>query len=396
MIQASVARSELVNSRAAALEATQKAVAGLGGAKPVFSIVFATARHDQQQVLQAVQSETNQAPLSGCSAEGIISGERSDEADYAVVVMVIASDRITFEPFMIEGYGENSQACGVQIANLLEANKDADVAGMILLPDGLVGNCADFLKGLTAAAQKNIATVGGSAADGMAFMQTYQYHDDKVSTGAVAGFFVRGPAKFAVATSHGCTPLGLERTITKAEGGWVYEIDGKSAWSVFREYLDGDPQDLNAEGIVHICVGEKIPVPKESSYPPYIIRTPLKLDKEKGALFFPGGGFTSGTRVRLTRRDADMIKKSATDCAKQIVQVQNSDPALILQFDCAGRGKIMFGACAAEEVVKPLREVFGTKVPWAGFHTYGEIAPVGGAVYYHNYTVAVCALYEQS
>ena len=69
-------------------------------------------------------------------------------------------------------------------------------------------------------------------------------------------------------------------------------------------------------------------------------------------------------------------------------------PAFVLQFDCAGRGRILFGACAAAEIVVPLRKTLGPATPWLGFHTYGEIAPIAGRPYYHNYTVALCAVYD--
>ena len=29
-----------------------------------------------------------------------------------------------------------------------------------------------------------------------------------------------------------------------------------------------------------------------------------------------------------------------------------------------------------------------------GFHTYGEIAAIHDVTHYHNYTVALCALYD--
>ncbi len=36
----------------------------------------------------------------------------------------------------------------------------------------------------------------------------------------------------------------------------------------------------------------------------------------------------------------------------------------------------------------------GRETPWIGFHTFGEIAPIAGETFYHNFTVALCALYE--
>ena len=67
----------------------------------------------------------------------------------------------------------------------------------------------------------------------------------------------------------------------------------------------------------------------------------------------------------------------------------------MLQLVCGGRERTLWGGCAAAEIVAPLRKVLGPKAPGIGFHTYGEIAPIEGRPYYHNYTVALCALYEQ-
>jgi hypothetical protein len=54
----------------------------------------------------------------------------------------------------------------------------------------------------------------------------------------------------------------------------------------------------------------------------------------------------------------------------------------------------MFGDRAAAEIVVPLRDEIGGRVPWTGFHTYGEIAATEHGLNYHNYTVALCAFYD--
>ena len=191
-------------------------------------------------------------------------------------------------------------------------------------------------------------------------------------------------------------PIGLERTVTRAEGGWVREIDGRPAWDVFKEYLEGDPPDLQAEGVIHLCIGKPLDAEATRDYDaPHVIHTPLHLDKETGALFFPGGGLSSGERIRLTRRDAARIRESALGCARKLVR-PDQRPAAVFQFDCAGRGRALFGSYAADEIVRPLQAELGTDVPWIGFHTFGEIAPIGGRSYYHNYTVVLCALYDAS
>jgi small ligand-binding sensory domain FIST len=152
---------------------------------------------------------------------------------------------------------------------------------------------------------------------------------------------------------------------------------------------------LNAEGIAHLSLAEEL-TDESNDYGRFIIRTPLQLDRSSGALFFPGGGIAQGTPVRIARRDPIRIRESAQACAGRVAGSHpGRRPAFVLQFDCAGRGRMMFGSCAAEEIVRPLQEVLGATVPWLGFHTYGEIAPIRGRAHYHNYTVALCAIYDE-
>jgi hypothetical protein len=125
------------------------------------------------------------------------------------------------------------------------------------------------------------------------------------------------------------------------------------------------------------------------------MRTPFSLDKESGALFFPGS-LAQGSKIQMTRRDPDRIRKSAIECARELAARRPGQrPNLVLHFDCAGRGRIIFGERATEMAITPIQEVLGRDLPWLGFHTYGEIAELDGTAYYHNYTVVLLALYDR-
>ena len=134
-----------------------------------------------------------------------------------------------------------------------------------------------------------------------------------------------------------------------------------------------------------------------ADYSPYIIRTPLRLDQESGSLHFPGGGIETGQVIQLTRRDPALISSSAKTCAQDLVaRAGPGQPTCVFQFDCAGRGRILFGSRSSQKIVHPLQDELGHETPWVGFHTYGEIAPIGDQYHFHNYTVSLCALYEPS
>ena len=53
---------------------------------------------------------------------------------------------------------------------------------------------------------------------------------------------------------------------------------------------------LNAEGIVHLCVGKLLEDKEGERLRAYIIRTPMQLNKEDGSLYFPAAACTTGNR----------------------------------------------------------------------------------------------------
>lgn len=393
---AKVCTSKSLDSTTAGQEAAAGAIAGLAGAAPSLLLVFASADHDHAALVTAVSAVAPGTPVAGCSGEGVIAHDDSDESLGVVAVMAIASDRIGFRTVLLEGYGVDPEGVGRQLAAIVNA-AGADARCLWLMPDGLQGDCTALLAALHTSITRPLPIVGGTAADAMTFDRTYQYGEGRAISGGVSAVLVLGEADVELAVSHGCQPIGLERVVTRSDGGWIHEIDGEPAWAAFKEYLADDVEDLNGEGIVHLCIGERLSGEAAGTYDPYVIRTPLQLDKTTGSLFFPGGGLTEGGVIQLTRRDQDKIRESARGSAEQLRgRHAGRAPDLVLQFDCAGRGRILWGGCAAAEIVAPLRRALGVTTPWMGFHTYGEIAPIAGQPYYHNYTVALCALYERT
>lgn len=392
-------------------EAAERALAGIDGSADLL-LTFATAGYDQAELIGAMEAVGGGAKLVGCSGEGLISRELCSEGMHAVGVLALRSTAIRCEVHMVPGYGSDSRAAAAQLAAWIDDVAGDDARVLVLLPDGLAGNCTDLLDVLHRE-HPQLLVVGGTAADGMMLQRSHQYcvsgqhcmsgqHSARqpyagpaVASQAAAALLLCGDVQPEVAVSHGCSPLGLPRTITRARDGWVHELDGRRAWSVFQDYLDGEPKDLNADGTVYLCLGELLPEDLAADYDPYVVHTPLRLDSETGSLFFPGGGVAQGQRVQLMQRDPEKIQHSAHACATQLAARRpGRDPSLVLQFDCAGRGQSLFGSSVRRRMVDPVQAPFGAKVPWLGLHTYGEIAPLGRSLYYHNYTVALCALFE--
>ena len=69
---------------------------------------------------------------------------------------------------------------------------------------------------------------------------TYQYCDDEVISDGVSYALLSGEAHAGWAISHTLIPIGGERIVTRSQGNVIYEIDGKPATEVLKEYLPED------------------------------------------------------------------------------------------------------------------------------------------------------------
>ena len=330
-------------------------------------------------------------PIVGCSGEGIIAGDASLEQDFAAAVLLFASDRATCRSYVVPEYGSAPAEAGKVLAEQVRSQCAVPPALLCVFTDGLQGDCTAFLAALQGELSPETVLVGGAAADDMQFLRTTQFGQGAVHEGAVTALTLEGDIDAHVVLSHGCEPLGLERTVTDSDTGWVRAIDENNAWQEFRSYLGEEVEDLHADGIAHLCLGQTL-APDDA----YVVRTPLRLDQADGSLFFPGGGMEQGTAFRMMRRDPDTIACGVADAAQALRAVaEQAAPVALLQFDCAGRGRSLFGNRAGETLVAPIRAHLGQDLPLIGFHTYGEIAPMNGVVRYHNYTAAYCLITER-
>jgi hypothetical protein len=392
MLEAGVGRSHHRNPEVAAQEAVAQARQQSGIQSPDLVLVFATTGYDQDAVVRAVRAATGNAPLAGCSAEGTIAGDEADESSFALAVALLSSDVLDFAPVHVSGLKEDATGCGRRIADHLRGHMRDDTAALFLFADGLTFNFDRFMIGLSELipAGRLLPIFGGTAGDNFAFFKTYQYCGDQVITDGAVAVLMSGPIRIATAVNHGSSPIGGERVVTRCEGNVIYEIDGKPALDVLREYdnVDDWPKTAASFG-----VGFRAPA-SLGSQDEFIIRFMPARDVVSGSVTI-GTEVKSGTPVWMTRRDpvriADGVRRIGASIREQL---GGNQPAIVFQFDCSGRGALVLREQQRSDLLTELRALVGNAdTPWIGLYTYGELGPVGGVNHFHNYTLVLCALY---
>jgi hypothetical protein len=213
----------------------------------------------------------------------------------------------------------------------------------------------------------------------------------------VAWALLSGEAHIAWAVNHGCVSVGVEHKVTRSERNLIYEIDGRPILEVLKDYLTDDEIEDAAKVSNTLPLGLEAPGYMQDR-DEYIIRATVAIGKDDatGSLDYIGipTEVSEGTSVWVARRDYEKLTKGVERAAEEIKAQLREEPArLVFQFDCTARGKAFLREHQKQRLLETLRGRIGPDVPWLGFYTYGEIAPVGEHNCFHNLTVVLTTIY---
>ena len=393
--KAGVGMSRHHNPNLAGREAAEQALKKAGISKPDFVFMFGSIGYDQRSLVRAVRETTGSVPLAGCSAEGTINGDDADESNFSVVVTAISSDELQWTNGIVPGLEDDPRTVGKQLAQDLLPNLSADAIGLFVFPDGLTDYLEPFFAGLeeNLPSDRFLPMWGGGAGNNLGLEPTYQYCDDEVISGGVAYALLSGKAQASWAISHGLIPIGSARMVTRSQGNVIYEIDGKPAIEVLKEYLPEQALVEDRDWMRYaLSLALTAKAPNYMKDEEYVVRGVPAVRLADGSITVETE-VPEGTSVWFSSRDKEKITSRVDRMASQITEQLGDDkPKLVFQFECFTRGKLLFREQEKVQLLKRLRQSVGPDVPWVGFYTAGEIGPVEEHNLRHLYTSVVLAL----
>jgi hypothetical protein len=378
--KAGVGMSRHHNPNLAGREAAEQALEKAGINRPDFVFMFASIGYDQHSLLRTVRETTGGAPLTGCSVEGTIDGDDADESHFSVLVTAVSSEELQWHNGLETGLSVDSRALGKRIAKDLLPHLSTDTMGLFIFPDGLTYDIDNFFAGLEGdlPSDRFLPIWGGGAGNNLDLGKpTYQYCDDEVASDGISYALLSGEARPAWAISHSLIPIGGERIVTRSEGNVIYEIDGKPATDVLKEYLPEDALTEDRDWLRYaISLALSFRAPSYMKDEEYVVRGVPQLSLTDGSITIQTE-VSEGTSIWFSSRDKEKITTGFDRMAAQIKeQLDGAQPELVFQFECVTRGKLMFREQEKLQLLKRFRQSVGPEVPWVGFYTIGEIAPV--------------------
>lgn len=336
------------------------------------------------RAIQQLHARFPDAAILGCSTAGEIQDIHVTDEGIVATAIEFVSTRV--RSATIELRAGESQRVGEQLAQLLNA---PDLRHIFVLSDGLLVNGSDLTHGIVSSVGKEVTVSGGLAGDGSRFKETFVYTNNGAKGGIVSAVGLYGSAiRARCASLGGWDSFGPERIVTKSKGNVVFELDGRSALNLYREYLGEHATGLPATGLLFpLSV-------RGRSDDSGLVRTILGINEDEQSITF-AGDVPEGQYARLMKANFDRLIDGAIDAAKlvtDIAEFHSCDLGILIS--CVGR-KMVLGQ-RVEEEVEGVRDVLGSKPMLTGFYSYGEISPLTPTAKceLHNQTMTITALKE--
>lgn len=325
------------------------------------------------------------AYVIGCSTAGEIIGTRVYDDTLVVTAVHFKKSEVRGKKIKVDEC-ESSMEVGKRLSEDLDHDR---LRHVFVLSDGLNVNGSELAQGLSDNLPDDVHVTGGLSGDGDRFEETYVIGNDMPENGTVAVIGLYGKKlKIGFGSLGGWDPFGPERVITKAEGNILFELDGKSALELYKQYLGEHASGLPSTGLLFpLCV--RSPGAETS-----IVRTILGISEDEQSMTF-AGDVPVGSYARLMRANFDRLIDGAVEAAKNSYDtLGGKSPSLALLISCVGRKLVL--SQRIEEEVEGVREILGEDTILAGFYSYGEISPVTpeASCQLHNQTMTITTISE--
>jgi len=359
------------------------------GFKPTLAIMFISIKQDRKAICEILHKKDIDI-LGANSCGEFINGYR-DEGSVVILLLNVNPDYYTI---LFEDIGDRkiSEAAEHFAQTALEQFKEPAIilcsSGISSKGDLFEGNV--LLRSMENVLGQHINIYGGMAGDDLTYTGSYVFTYERSSDIGIAALILdEEKISLQGMAISGWKPLGILRTVTKSEDGWVYTIDDKPALDMYLRYLGKESVSGEDKYKVFEDIGFYYPFQVEGIDDP-VMRTPMLIDKENNAIQLDFD-VPQGTKLRFSVPPDFDIVECVLEKASDLKNVTKDDAEALLIFSCAGRLSALGPLTNLEN--DGLSEIWNA--PLAGFFTYGEYGTANGRQEFHSTTCCWVALKEK-
>ncbi len=359
--------------------------------KPKVVLAYLTMNHDAKAFLSAMRQELGaEVPVVGCSTQGLMGMGFFAEDGYIAGVMGIGGDGLDVAVATVKDIPHETRDKGRQLGIALRDQVRGTPKAVLMMYDPLCGADADeLLAGLYS--ELPCPVVGGGASHPWGpLTTTFQYDGDTVFSAGAVAVALEGDFYVETAISSGCSPVGIEMTVTASQANLLMELDGSPAVDVWKE-VAGSATHTGGDQTAALALG--VPVATDGRLDGFLVRAAFGFTDDGAAVL--QSGIPQGTDVMLHHRTIenalDGSQAMAADLASRLV---GKRIVAVLGLECGGRTKPFLGIETCERENATLQQILGADGAWLGFLPWGEIHPIGGIPRFNNFTYPMLVIAE--
>jgi len=326
------------------------------------------------------------AHVLGCSTAGEIFDTSIDDGSLSVAVCRFERTPLRSASAPVAN-GGGARAAGRRIGEALLA---PDLRGVLVISDGLNVNASELLGGLNDVLPASVVVTGGLAGDGDRFKRTWVASAAGIAERQVVAVGLYGEdVRIGHGSKGGWDTFGPERVVTRSAGNVLFEIDGRPALALYKEYL-GE----RAVGLPGTALLFPLSLRRSRADDKTLVRTVLSIDEAAQSMTF-AGDIPQGSLAQLMRANFDRLIEGASQAARLTGDGTERAGAisLAIAISCVGR-RLVLGQ-RAEEEVEAAKDALPKGARMVGFYSYGEISPYAtGRCDLHNQTMTLTNIQE--
>ncbi len=351
--------------------------------KPTLAIIFADYSFDLEELSKIFQD--NEILIFGASSSNQnIEGE--EILEQSIVAMLLDINKNNFVLYHEETKNTNTYEISKNAASFAKAKYKNPA--IIAVTSSIKTDGVSVVEGINDEMKRNIPFYGGMAAGDLQNLITYIFTNNKlIDDGALFLIINNNKVKVSGIASSGWETVGIEKTVTKAEGKIVYTIDGMPALDIFLKYYNIKEDSFENNRMSEIGTQTPLQIIEEGKQP--VLRAVMFANKEDRSILF-GGRITEGAKIKFSILPSfEIIDKTVNEVKSLQTKAKKAD-ALIM-FSCSSR-YYAFGPLMEDEV-KGIKDIWDA--PLAGFFSWGEYGnALNEATNFHNETCILVVLKE--
>ncbi len=326
--------------------------------------------------------------VAGCSAPAGILGDKVVKEGLVISITRFCNTRLNFVAVEKKPHEDS-----VELGNRLTKKiKEDSLVAMLTFADVSDVNGSQYMEGINQITGNQVVVTGGLAGDCDESLQGWVIKGYRPHTEIASAIGFYGDSISVLSSKgSGWKPFGVKRKVTKADQEILYELDGKPALHLYKEYLGEAATGLPETGLLY-----PLAILSEKSEDT-VVRSIIGINEENQSISF-AGDIRQGVSAQLMYGTLENLIEGAEEAADSLPAIHtHSQGVLSIVASCIGR-LLVLGNDAELEIDAVMRKLLQKTqhTQQIGFYSAGEFATLSeGACALHNETLTLTVIYEK-